>query len=76
MKKYLLAFTILGLLSSCSDKRHAYQVELTYYNGDKDTVAVSADEEYGVWLGDKGCFQAPSKVIACGVRSYSIISKK
>ena len=90
MKLVVFIFTILVLVtSSCGshlkEKWFHYKLEVTYINGDTDTLYHS---RYGLscWLelssesddclrskADTGAFGHSTKAIACGVRKYKVI---
>ena len=70
-----IAISAVVCISSCNQQEpQTYDIAIVYSNGQKDTLSVKAREDDDIWLGEKGCLYGSTKVIACSVRSFQIIS--
>lgn len=71
--KLFIAFLSLMILS-CSDKIEQSTIEITYYNGDVDTLTVKHLKNC-ISLTSNGClFTATGDdYVACGVRKFKVL---
>lgn len=77
MNKAIIFFVCVVELSACTDEnewaKHQQTVEITFLNGDKDTVTVDGHSLY-LDQGDLGQF-GWKHVFASGVRTYKVLNK-
>lgn len=84
MKK-LFIILLTTMLISCTRYKHTFLVDITYTNGEQDTIQIDVknhsntmENKNMIYLGDNGCITIPgvpsyNAYAICGVRNFSII---
>lgn len=85
MKKIILSFLLLALISCNNDDKEIqpikceYIIEMKYQNGDVDTITYSTDTSYDEYLdhGDLVFYNGWNrKVVSSYVRAYKVLNIK